>query len=401
MAVTPNYSLSIYPSSDTTTKFLDFRVAVAGTQTTSNFYVIDTVLKTHADQITSLQNSPSTYTINASYSAANYYTATSASYPGYLINQLISLSLNQNNVGTVTISINGGSTVSVMKYNYSGTLVNMESNDFIANNQILCIYDGIEFVAIGVKNANIVNIAGTIGDVVTISSNNTLTDSGVKIGAANGLATLDSSSNVMQNANTASKLKTAINIGSASFDGSNSITATQMGVIPNVTTPTEGNFPLLTSTGTLQNSSYNPSSFPQGTITLDSTTPTETYYPAVYKDSTGKALAFTTLASRVFDGTSPVSDEIQALISGTTPAGTATALATSRTIGLASFNGTADITLSDIGAEPIITKNTAFNKNFGTASDTVCHGNDSRLSDSRRASNISMSYNGNLYITYS
>lgn len=51
--------------------------------------------------------------------------------------------------------------------------------------------------------------------------------------------------------------------------------------------------------------------------------------------------------------------------------------------------------------EPTFTKNTAFNKNFGTTSDTVCQGNDSRLSDSRRASNIGMSYNGNLYITYS
>ena len=41
------------------------------------------------------------------------------------------------------------------------------------------------------------------------------------------------------------------------------------------------------------------------------------------------------------------------------------------------------------GKEPAITKNTAFNKNFGTASDTVCQGNDSRLSDSRQASDVS------------
>ncbi len=33
--------------------------------------------------------------------------------------------------------------------------------------------------------------------------------------------------------------------------------------------------------------------------------------------------------------------------------------------------------------EPVFTKNTAFNKNFGTASGTVCQGNDSRLSDNR------------------
>ena len=34
--------------------------------------------------------------------------------------------------------------------------------------------------------------------------------------------------------------------------------------------------------------------------------------------------------------------------------------------------------------EPVIpTKGTAFNKDFGTAADTVCEGNDSRLSDTR------------------
>ena len=38
---------------------------------------------------------------------------------------------------------------------------------------------------------------------------------------------------------------------------------------------------------------------------------------------------------------------------------------------------------SDIGAESAFSKNTAFNKNFGTASGDVCQGNDSRLSDAR------------------
>lgn len=54
-----------------------------------------------------------------------------------------------------------------------------------------------------------------------------------------------------------------------------------------------------------------------------------------------------------------------------------------------------------VGAEPAFTKNNAFNKNFGTAAGTVCQGNDSRLSNARRASNITMSYDGNLWISYS
>lgn len=40
-------------------------------------------------------------------------------------------------------------------------------------------------------------------------------------------------------------------------------------------------------------------------------------------------------------------------------------------------------TPADIGAEPAFTKNSAFNKSFGTTAGTVCQGDDSRLSDAR------------------
>lgn len=46
-------------------------------------------------------------------------------------------------------------------------------------------------------------------------------------------------------------------------------------------------------------------------------------------------------------------------------------------------------TAADIGAEPAFTKNTAFNKNFGSSAGTVCQGNDSRLSNARPASDVS------------
>ena len=42
--------------------------------------------------------------------------------------------------------------------------------------------------------------------------------------------------------------------------------------------------------------------------------------------------------------------------------------------------------------EPAFSKNNAFNKNFGTASGTVCQGNDSRLSNERTPSNGSVTY---------
>jgi hypothetical protein len=72
---------------------------------------------------------------------------------------------------------------------------------------------------------------------------------------------------------------------------------------------------------------------------------------------------------------------------------------------MAEFDGseekTVKLTPAQVGAEPTFTKNSAFNKNFGTAAGTVCQGNDGRLSNARRASNITMGYDGNLWINYS
>ena len=81
---------------------------------------------------------------------------------------------------------------------------------------------------------------------------------------------------------------------------------------------------------------------------------------------------------------------------------TASKLETSRKIGNAYFDGSKDVSLSDVGAEPAFQKNSAFNKNFGSGAGTVCQGNDARLSDARRASNITMQLSGTtLRVTYS
>ena len=45
--------------------------------------------------------------------------------------------------------------------------------------------------------------------------------------------------------------------------------------------------------------------------------------------------------------------------------------------------GNLTLTIRDFGGEPAIIKKTAFNKNFGDADDTICEGNDPRLSDDR------------------
>ena len=49
--------------------------------------------------------------------------------------------------------------------------------------------------------------------------------------------------------------------------------------------------------------------------------------------------------------------------------------------------GVVNLTYSDVGAEQAFTKNTAFNKNFGTTSNTVTEGNDSRINNGQTAYN--------------
>lgn len=202
MATTPNYSLSIYDSSDTDVRFLDFRVAIAGTQTTSNFYVIDGALKEHSDAINTLKNSPQAYIVKANF-ASGVYNASVSGFPGYKTNQLIVLSLNQTNTGAVSININNSSAKNVMLYNANGILRNFIAGEFVSNSPALCYYDGTQFVTIGIPRGSATYVDGERGDVLQISSDGAIESSGKQIGNPNGIATLDENGNVVQVANMA------------------------------------------------------------------------------------------------------------------------------------------------------------------------------------------------------
>lgn len=239
MATTPNYSLSIYDSSDTDVRFLDFRVAIAGTQTTSNFYVIDGALKEHSDAINTLKNSPQAYIVKANF-ASGVYNASVSGFPGYKTNQLIVLSLNQTNTGAVSININNSSAKNVMLYNANGILRNFIAGEFVSNSPALCYYDGTQFVTIGIPRGSATYVDGERGDVLQISSDGAIESSGKQIGNPNGIATLDADGKLVQtaklsdNATTAAKTSQALTIqlnGTAqpTFNGS---TARTINVTP-------------------------------------------------------------------------------------------------------------------------------------------------------------------------
>lgn len=203
MATTPNYSFSVYSSTDTDVRFLDFRVATAGSQSTSNFYVIDTVLKQHSDAIDSINATPSAFVVKGTYSAGSLYTASVANYPGYKNEQLIVLSLNQKNTGAVQININGTTNKDVMKYGSDGALKAVDAGDFVANSPVLCLYDGTRFVVIGITSASSITVTGEAGDILQIADDGTIESSGKKAAQPNGIATLDENGNVVQVANMA------------------------------------------------------------------------------------------------------------------------------------------------------------------------------------------------------
>lgn len=382
MANTPNYNLTTYSSSDTDVRFLDFRVAIAGSQTTSNFYKIDTALKQHTDAIASLEASPSAFTVNAVYSTDNFYTASVTNYPGYKTNQLIALSLDRNNVGTVTININGSTTKSVMKYNTSGLLVNAADNDFVKNNPVLCIYDGTQFIMLGSSSATNIRIDGAANHVVMISGQNTLVTSGRGIGIANGFATLDASGKLVQTAKNSDYATTA-GIANTVLDGSI------------VTDSFNSSAVAPTAAKTSQALTIQLNGTAQPTFN-GSTARTINVTPASIGAATTGALDG--VVSDLTDGTTVVAqaDKVTNALVIMSNSGTA----------LVNYDGSAaaNMTLSpsNVGAEPAFTKNTAFNKNFGSSAGTVCQGNDGRLSDARRSSNITMSLSGtNLSISYS
>lgn len=382
MATTPNYSFSVYSSTDTDVRFLDFRVATAGSQSTSNFYVIDTVLKQHSDAIDSINATPSAFVVKGTYSSGSLYTASVANYPGYKNEQLIVLSLNQKNTGAVQININGTTNKDVMKYGSDGVLKAVDAGDFVANSPVLCLYDGTRFVVIGITSASSITVTGEAGDILQIADDGTIESSGKKAAQPNGIATLDADGKLVQTAKLSDNATTA-DTADAVVDGSI------------VTASFSADAVCPTAAKTSQALTIQLNGTAQPTFN-GSTARTINVTPASIGAATTGALDG--VVSDLTDGTTVVAqaDKVTNALVIMSNSGTA----------LVNYDGsaTANMTLSpsNVGAEPAFTKNSAFNKNFGSSAGTVCQGNDGRLSNARRSSNITMSLSGtNLSISYS
>lgn len=202
---TPNYNLWLYGANETSERFFDFRVNIAGTQQASNFVIIDTVLHEIAKDVEDLQSQPSAFSVDGHYTTDNFYSADVTGYTTPQEGQLIVLTLDKTNDGAVSIGINSAPTVSVQKIDVTGTSVQLESNDIIENKPILCVYKSGTYIAIGVQSAKDIHINGTPGQILAVGTNNEIFATSAELGKANGIATLDANGKLSQVANVADK----------------------------------------------------------------------------------------------------------------------------------------------------------------------------------------------------
>lgn len=158
MGTTPNYALETFSISEYGSTFGTFLSAVVG-PSASNMTKIDTQMKTNADNVAIVFNEPIKRVFGA-YISTSYYEALVSSYSAYVSGNVFLLILDTAVTGTTTININSIGITSIMKYNSSGTLVNLSANDITAGQPHLIVYDGLEWVLCGRTSADQISATG-------------------------------------------------------------------------------------------------------------------------------------------------------------------------------------------------------------------------------------------------
>lgn len=178
MSTTPNYNLTVYPADDITTKFYNYRTATSGDTASSNFMIIDTALKGLQDGIDALESKPGLVQVVGT--GTNSYTATVSDFT-YITGQSIILSVSTANTGASTLDINSLGVRPLMKYNTAGTMVQLDAGDLRANNLYLFTNRNNNWILVGVSGANNINVSGNSGDILTVSDDNTIESSDLKV----------------------------------------------------------------------------------------------------------------------------------------------------------------------------------------------------------------------------
>lgn len=145
--------LTLYASSgdDVEQTFLKFRTDIAGTTPDSNFNKIANILASHDF---SIQNTRKIFDVTANRISENYYESNDFEVDKYYPYMLIILSVSETNTGNVTININSLGNVAIKKFNNSGSLIGLSSNDLVKNIKYLLEFNGDSFILLNQITAN-------------------------------------------------------------------------------------------------------------------------------------------------------------------------------------------------------------------------------------------------------
>lgn len=145
--------LTLYASSgdDAEQTFLKFRTDIAGTTPDSNFNKIASILASHDF---SIENTRKIFDITATKISENYYESNDFEVDKYYPHMLIILSVSESNQGNVTININSLGNIPIKKFDTSGNLIELNSNDLIRNVKYLLEFNGESFILLNQITAN-------------------------------------------------------------------------------------------------------------------------------------------------------------------------------------------------------------------------------------------------------
>lgn len=177
----PYMNMALANSSDGDVKFLTWRVAIDGSQGTSNFMIIDKKFEDTDTEMAKLKNVSSLVYLAATKANDNQFNATSTNIEEYKENMVIILSLNNPVLGQTALKVNDLAAVYIKKFDMNQNLVDLQKDDLRASRNYLLRYDTSGYwVVVSQIRATDFFTAGVSNNILKVE-NNLITDSGQSI----------------------------------------------------------------------------------------------------------------------------------------------------------------------------------------------------------------------------
>lgn len=177
---TPTLGMTTYDLvNDGGVYFSTFRTTLAG-YTNSALTKIDAFATQATADINLLKSNPPIVRVPAIKTDDFSYAVTGITeITEYRNGMYINLSLDNTNLGTISLNINNLGSKGVYKIGTDGLVANMSAGDLKLNKMYLFRYNGTAWVWVNAVTSDQLNVVGTVGNLTKISTNNTLEDSGV------------------------------------------------------------------------------------------------------------------------------------------------------------------------------------------------------------------------------